>query len=205
MWENERKRETTKDTSRKHLLLVRRSLCIPSLENKTKKRKRLVCLLVDKPGATRISCFFVRIRKKTSSFVGSMSRIVARALSDSDLIRAAYCCVTLLSRLERIGMPRKRFHCHWWENWLIIGKTVFFCLVTARTNIWLGETRQSWLINQRRVASHYWRTNLGSDRWGFYPGRDVRCDTSGFQWLTPVLLHKLFNLDTLEIIETKDA
>lgn len=106
MWENERKRETTKGTSRKHLLLVRRSLCIPSLENR-KKRERLVCLLVDKPGATRISCFFVRIRKKTSSFVGSMSRIVVRALSASDLIRAAYCCVTLLSRLERIGMPRK--------------------------------------------------------------------------------------------------
>ena len=62
----------------------------------------------DEPGAMSISCFFVRMRKKTSSLLGSMSRMVERALSARDLIRAAYCCVTVLSRLERIGMPNER-------------------------------------------------------------------------------------------------
>lgn len=59
----------------------------------------------DKPGATRISCFFVRRRKKTSSLVGSISRMVDRALSDKDLISAAYCCVSEASRLDRMGIP----------------------------------------------------------------------------------------------------
>lgn len=58
-----------------------------------------------KPGATRISCFLVRIRRKISSFVGSISRIAVRALSDKDLINAAYCWVNEASRLERIGIP----------------------------------------------------------------------------------------------------
>ena len=63
---------------------------------------------IDKPGAMSISCFFVRMRKKTSSLLGSMSRMVERALSARDLIRAAYCCVTVPSRLERMGMPNER-------------------------------------------------------------------------------------------------
>lgn len=57
------------------------------------------------PGAIRISCFFVRRRKKTKSFDGSISRIAARDLSDKDLIRAAYCCVTVASKFDRIGIP----------------------------------------------------------------------------------------------------
>jgi len=71
-------------------------------KNQTKK---IEILVVYKPGATRISCFFVRIRKKTSSFVGSISRIAERALSDKDLINAAYCWVNDASKFERIGIP----------------------------------------------------------------------------------------------------
>ena len=59
----------------------------------------------NEPGAIRISCFFVRRRKKTSSLVGSISRMVERALSVRDLINAAYCWVTEASKFERIGMP----------------------------------------------------------------------------------------------------
>ena len=55
----------------------------------------------------RISCFFVRRRKKTNSLVGSISRIADRALSDKDLISAAYCCVTVASNVERIGIPEE--------------------------------------------------------------------------------------------------
>lgn len=81
----------------KHLLLVERSLYILYLkiinklifDRNTKKKSN--SLFVYEPGATNISCFFVRIRKKTSSFVGSTSRIVKRALSDKDFINAAYC------------------------------------------------------------------------------------------------------------------
>lgn len=58
------------------------------------------------PGATRISCFFVRIRKKTNSLFGSISRMAERALSANDLISAAYCCVKLASRFDRIGIPK---------------------------------------------------------------------------------------------------
>ena len=73
----------------KHLLLEERSLYILCLE---KGNKILIEYFeLDKPGATRISCFLVRIRKKTSSLVGSISRIAERALSESDFINAAYC------------------------------------------------------------------------------------------------------------------
>ena len=74
----------------KHLLLVERSWCIPYLKENRISRA-FPTRDIDIPGATRISCFFVRIRKKTSSFVGSISRIAERALSERDLIKAAYC------------------------------------------------------------------------------------------------------------------
>lgn len=91
-----------------HRSLAGRSWCIPFLEAQNAEcRHGGGCMCVcDAPGATRISCFFVRMRKKTSSLVGSMSRMAARDLSESDLINAAYCCVRVPSRLERIGMPR---------------------------------------------------------------------------------------------------
>jgi hypothetical protein len=75
----------------KHLLLVIQSLYILFLEKKYYIIKKILVFCLYEPGATRISCFLVRIRKKTSSFVGSISRIAERALSDKDFINAAYC------------------------------------------------------------------------------------------------------------------
>lgn len=97
-----------------------------------------------------------------------------------------------LECLEKISLSSMRE----WINYR--HKIVFFCLVTARTNISLADTRQIWLINQRRVAFNYRRTNLQSER-------DVRSDTSGFQWLTSVLLRESVDIDTLQSIETKDS
>jgi hypothetical protein len=83
------------------------SLYILFLENKPEIiRKSRTFLFIDEPGATRISCFFVRNRKKTSSFVGSISRIVEQDLSDKDFINAEYCCVKDTSIFERIGIPK---------------------------------------------------------------------------------------------------
>ena len=59
----------------------------------------------NKPGAIRISCFLVRMRKNTNSFVGSISRTDDRALSVNERTNAAYCCVKDASNVERIGMP----------------------------------------------------------------------------------------------------
>ena len=59
------------------------------------------------PGATMISCFLVRIRKKVKSLVGSSSLTTLQALSASWLIRPAYCTVVALSKVDLIGMPRK--------------------------------------------------------------------------------------------------
>ena len=91
----EREKKIERILSMKHLLLVERSLCILFLEGEEKnrgfRRIGLLFFLDDIPGATRTSCFFVRIRKKTSSLVGSISRIAERALSERDLINAAYC------------------------------------------------------------------------------------------------------------------
>jgi len=75
-----------------YLFLVKQSLYILFLEkNNNNKLYFKILFFCNKPGATRISCFLVRIRKKTSSFVGSISRIAERALSDKDFINAAYC------------------------------------------------------------------------------------------------------------------
>lgn len=58
-------------------------------------------------GATRISCFFDRMRRKVRSLEGSKSRTTLRALSASWLISPAYCTVVVLSRVLFTGIPEK--------------------------------------------------------------------------------------------------
>merc|ERR1719281_49770 len=52
-----------------------------------------------------ISCLRERTRKKVRSFCGSRSRTTLRALAASWEIKAEYCKVYLLSRVDRIGTP----------------------------------------------------------------------------------------------------
>lgn len=56
-------------------------------------------------GATIISCFLERTRKKVRSLPGSRSRTTLRALSDNWLIKPAYCTVVELSNVLFTGMP----------------------------------------------------------------------------------------------------
>merc|ERR1719382_23395 len=56
-------------------------------------------------GATMISCFFVRTRRKVRSFCGSRSRTTDLAFIASCERFAAYCVVMDVSMVERIGMP----------------------------------------------------------------------------------------------------
>ncbi len=57
------------------------------------------------PGATRISCFFVRIRKNVRSFCGSKSLTQLLALSESVRIRPVNDIVVELSIVERTKPP----------------------------------------------------------------------------------------------------
>lgn len=61
-------------------------------------------------GATMISCFLERTRKKVRSLPGSKSRTTLRALSDNWLIRPAYCTVVELSSVLFTGMPTTEQH-----------------------------------------------------------------------------------------------
>lgn len=56
-------------------------------------------------GATMISCFLERTRKKVRSLPGSKSRTTLRALSDNWLINPAYWTVVELSNVLFTGMP----------------------------------------------------------------------------------------------------
>lgn len=57
------------------------------------------------PGATIISFFLERIRRKVRSFWGSISRTVLRAFKMKLCMRLAYCVVVGLSMVLLIGMP----------------------------------------------------------------------------------------------------
>ena len=57
------------------------------------------------PGATMISCLFVRILRKERSLVGSRSLTVVLVLHVSWWMRPAYCTVVALSRVLLIGIP----------------------------------------------------------------------------------------------------
>ncbi|GET92681.1 dynein-associated roadblock protein-like protein [Leishmania tarentolae] len=57
-------------------------------------------------GATMISFFLERMRRKHKSFVGSKSRTQCRALAASDVIRWAYWFCTVVSSIVlRMGVP----------------------------------------------------------------------------------------------------
>ena len=60
------------------------------------------------PGATIISFFLERIRRKVRSFWGSISRTVLRAFKTKLCMRLAYCVVVGLSMVLLIGMPEGR-------------------------------------------------------------------------------------------------
>lgn len=57
------------------------------------------------PGATKISCFFVRIRKNVKSFCGSKSLTQLFALSESVRMRPVNDIVVELSIVERTKLP----------------------------------------------------------------------------------------------------
>ena len=57
------------------------------------------------PGATMISCFCVRMRRKVSSLLGSRSLTVVLVLPASWCSRAAYCTVVALSMVVLMGIP----------------------------------------------------------------------------------------------------
>jgi len=57
------------------------------------------------PGATMISFFLERTRRKVSSFWGSMSRTQLRAWAERLCSRPAYCTVVELSIVVRTGIP----------------------------------------------------------------------------------------------------
>jgi len=65
------------------------------------------------PGATMISFFLERTRRKVSSFWGSMSRTQLRAWADRLCSRPAYCTVVELSIVVRTGIPAHQ------QFWLI--------------------------------------------------------------------------------------
>lgn len=60
------------------------------------------------PGATIISFFLERIRRKVRSFWGSISRTVLRAFRMKLCMRLAYCVVVGLSMVLLMGMPEGR-------------------------------------------------------------------------------------------------
>ena len=60
------------------------------------------------PGATIISFFLERIRRKVRSFWGSISRTVLRAFKMKLCMRLAYCVVVGLSMVLLMGMPEGR-------------------------------------------------------------------------------------------------
>lgn len=63
------------------------------------------CTPHSSPGATMISCFCVRMRRKVSSLLGSRSLTVVLVLPASWCRRAAYCTVVALSMVVLMGIP----------------------------------------------------------------------------------------------------
>lgn len=78
---------------------------MPHCPHKPQVQKLNVKVQEPLPGATIISFFLERIRRKVRSFWGSISRTVLRAFKMKLCMRLAYCVVVGLSIVLLMGMP----------------------------------------------------------------------------------------------------
>lgn len=87
------------------------------------------------PGATKISCFLERRRRKVRSFWGSISRIVLLAFMVRLRRSPAYCTAVELSRVVLMGIPGNVNECYQLDTNAIVMCHLCHHLPSALTTI----------------------------------------------------------------------